>query len=497
MQINSVGALLESRNCSCEQMELAFIISNDDPGYSDAQAAMVQHLLDLIRGVECNVSVYDLGSSVSLYSQKRLARIFRGAPATAEAIKLKHENLQVFDLSGTKPLPLPISLREPVSHAIQGDLFSILKHDSISRSPLAKLIRFYLWRRAEQAYGLSCELFENKHHCLAVILNGRHTVDTVLKLCATNAGASALFWENSPSGRGRLFFANHQPQDYFAFREESRKALGTKIDFSETLDWLESRRSNENGSNPYASKFSPQSLVPKRGSSYAAVMFSSSQDERWALGGLAPKKQWDDQYDGFTAVARKLDPSFRIVLRMHPNTLNKSPTYILRETIRIDRMMSEIPNLSLVLPASRVSSYSLVEDAELVVTSSSTIGAEAAVLGKRVVHLNLSKYMLTSEKTLFDGMTLPDESKHNLQEIKKTALTEFWVSLSHECVDYQNSKRTKRPFRTLVSLNSWLAVYILIRSAIAKTVAGAILAPLALKYRSRLFSRHRTDWPEV
>lgn len=463
------------------------MMSNDDPGYLDAQVAMIRHLLDLIAGIEgSSVSVYDFGSSLSLFSQRRIAGFFGGTDAVTEANNLIHENLQVYDVSRAKPLPLPASFNSYVSHAIQGDLFSITKHDSISRSPMARLIRSHLWRRGEQAFGAAREVFENKHHCLAVILNGRHTVDTVLKLCATNEGVSTLFWENSPSGRGRLFFANHQPQDYFAFRDESREALKTKIDFAATLDWLESRRSSDTGSNPYARKFSPRSIEPKRGSFFDAVMFSSSQDERWALGDLAPKKQWDNQYDGFLAVARKLDSSCITVLRMHPNTLNKSLAYIMREAKNVDRIMNEIPNLSLVLPGSRISSYSLVEHAELVVTSSSTIGAEAAVLGKRVVHLNLSKYMLTSKQTLYDGMTLPQPGRPSLQETRNIALTEFWVSLSHECVAYEKSKRRRSPAITLVSLNSWVAVYILTRSVISKTMAKMILTPLALKYRNRL-----------
>ena len=486
MKIGDLKSLEENKKCHCNQIEIAYFKSNDDPGYVQAQLSILSHLALILGSGKGTVTVFDMGPSTSLYSQSRVQKLLRQNADPFQDLAKTSKAVRIVDVSRSGRIPIPLELKGALGNAVRGDVHSMTKDDRVSRSLITRTLEWQLWRWAEVAFGVAQTVFQSRHYCFAVILNGRHTVDTALKLAARAAGISELFWEGSPSGRGRLFLASHQPQDYYAFLNEAREATSKNLDFGETQSWLESRFSSSSGSNRYSSKFEPLRSQPRHQNENLVAFFTASQDERWALDQeLAPARSWDSQYAGFEKVLHILGPSYTPVIRMHPNTLNKSVRYVFRETLDVARLLRLFPSLLLYLPWSKQNSYDLVKRSHLVVTSSSTIGAESLAMGKKAVHLNSSKYQLSSGMTLFNGRDLTQrEAAASLQKI---ALTEFWLQLDHETVELRTFAIPKRKkYGTFLAIRSWVAIYILVKHFSSRITSRCVLAPLAILFRDRV-----------
>lgn len=79
-------------------------------------------------------------------------------------------------------------------------------------------------------------------------------------------------------------------------------------------------------------------------------------------------------------------PEYRLIIRVHPAEIQlKGRETEERTADYIEDAFAELPqNITIILPQSKISSYRLIELADLVLTYSSTIGLEAALMGKTV-----------------------------------------------------------------------------------------------------------------
>ncbi len=125
-----------------------------------------------------------------------------------------------------------------------------------------------------------------------------------------------------------------------------------------------------------------------------AVMFTSSSDEFIGLGDYWPSTGWNGQYESFSHLAKILeDLGWSITLRIHPNLQNKSLRTIREDYSQLRRLAQEF-QITIVGPQSSVNSYELLDSADVVVVSSSTIGLEALHRDKKVIVTENSKYDL-------------------------------------------------------------------------------------------------------
>lgn len=132
--------------------------------------------------------------------------------------------------------------------------------------------------------------------------------------------------------------------------------------------------------------------------------FHSSEDELFAtdLG----SSYWNDQMDFLTdliSLTNKI-ARFHLVVRLHPNLLNKSQNEIHRW--RLFSIENSSERVQFLLPNNPINSYSLIKSSQKVITFGSTIGVEAAYM-KRASILAGSAFHQTMGITL--NVSSPEE----------------------------------------------------------------------------------------
>lgn len=115
------------------------------------------------------------------------------------------------------------------------------------------------------------------------------------------------------------------------------------------------------------------------------AIFNSSEDECASLGGeFDENKLFDSQYEGLCFLFNNLkDPNIQFYLRIHPNLMKIKYKYH-RALYAFEQKYANVT----VIPAnSSISSYTLMEVANKVITFGSTMGIESAYWGKKTMVL--------------------------------------------------------------------------------------------------------------
>lgn len=121
------------------------------------------------------------------------------------------------------------------------------------------------------------------------------------------------------------------------------------------------------------------------------VIFNSSEDELVAIGDEWNNKLYSSQIDGIVKVCKSLQQfqnanDYHIYLRMHPNLIG------------VDNPENELlkkldPSVfTIIPPESKISSYTMMEKANLVMAFGSTMGMEATYWGKPSIQIGPSYY---------------------------------------------------------------------------------------------------------
>jgi hypothetical protein len=203
-----------------------------------------------------------------------------------------------------------------------------------------------------------------------------------------------------------MYVSQHQPLDWNEISRFDNTFRPSTSELALAKAWLSSRVTGEDEVNEFSQHFDDLSssreepIGERRGRH--VVFFTSSQDEFWELGELWPKSDWKDQYEAFSSVVTESlkAGSHAFIVRMHPNTLNKSPQYMTSELRSIYRLKQKYPEIKVIWPHETRNSYQLAADSQLVVVWNSTIGVEAMFLGCEVMHLEQSFYALASKTTI-------------------------------------------------------------------------------------------------
>lgn len=124
------------------------------------------------------------------------------------------------------------------------------------------------------------------------------------------------------------------------------------------------------------------------------VIFNSSEDEFAAVGDEYDSYAlFPSQYRGirFILDATKDMPNAHIYLRIHPNLMHIEYRY----HTELLKLQDEYAHLTVIPAADRVSSYALMDAANMVIVFGSTIGMESAYWGKPVILLAGATYRLS------------------------------------------------------------------------------------------------------
>lgn len=205
---------------------------------------------------------------------------------------------------------------------------------------------------------------------------------------------SNLFWESHYWARP------YPPHDRQSLQEEtvSRVSQVGVAERNLANSWFSELSIPNSETNKFTKRFAPPrekpALTERNPALKNAVVFTSSSDEFVGLGEYWPRTGWNGQYESFSHVSKILEGrGYSLTLRIHPNFQNKSLKTMLEDYSNLRRLVQEC-RITVIGPESSVNSYDLVESAEIVVVSSSTIGLEALHRHKKVIVTENSNYDL-------------------------------------------------------------------------------------------------------
>jgi hypothetical protein len=254
---------------------------------------------------------------------------------------------------------------------------------------------------------------------LIVIANGRFPSQTAMRLVAENASVEFYFYEHGmPKGQS-FHFAKFQTQEFQKMQEFKKAVFMPKnqekniavLEFSRT--WLD-RQENDIVQNPFLNlkAESGNTRKPHR-KKPLAVFFNSSIDEKFSNLGV-DLNGWRSQKHATSSIAKRLlEQGFDVIVRIHPNTANKSWW----DLINIVSDLEE-NGIDYILPWNTPTSYELLKDAAVVLTWGSTISMEAlsrgiptVVYGRTMFDEIAGAFILTPallEKTDFRKLASPN-----------------------------------------------------------------------------------------
>lgn len=304
------------------------------------------------------------------------------------------EKSRHFDL---RNLELELDVQE-LSRSCQQSLKSLSRFENPPQfSPILYLSSKIMFRRAMKLWHfLSSSKGDWNQKSTVFIPNGRFPVDVVLASFFRQIGARTMFWEMNPSHTG-YFLSNWEIHRWSKVTETVGQHISKNLGDVEKADWSRAWLSSRQWvtSNPFSEYWSTdrsRPLVKSNNKEKLAVFFSSSSDELGAipaneLAELCP------QHLAARLQAKWLESNnFRLVIRIHPNLLNKPIRQFVREFRAFKGIARDFKNVQIIQPWSSTNSYDLLKQADLVLVHGSTIGLEASALGKRVITTQRTAY---------------------------------------------------------------------------------------------------------
>lgn len=225
--------------------------------------------------------------------------------------------------------------------------------------------------------------------------NGRHApVRAVLRACQSRQ-VDCFLHERGHSLDHYAVYQNHLPHNLSCMEQRIRQQWALAAD---DLD-RESRASEffiqrANGVVQWWRSFidgQEEDLLPEDwdpGRRNIAI-FTSSQDEFAAIGAEWQNPLYENQLEGIRRIVESLSTAshdIHLYVRMHPNLTNVGNAH----TRAIRQLQAD--DLTIILPEDPVSSYSLLREAEKVLTFGSTMGIEAVFWGKPSLLAGVSFY---------------------------------------------------------------------------------------------------------
>lgn len=352
--------------------------------------------------------------------------------------------------------------------AIKSDLFSILQTDPLPRGIQRKSLEKKLISNGEAIFSSTKHLLSQAKYGKAYILNGRHSANAAFWIACDEFDLETFFWESSNTFDS-VYLCNHSIHNFYALLDEAR-SLATDYpnhDFSKAKDWFETRLNSKGEATfrrTWDAKHTSKWLSGAKAISRISY-FSSSTDEYMSLGEMSPDRIWGNQYDALAKL--KIDShedSPVLTIRMHPNTTWKSSRYCIRELARILSLQKLYPNIEIIWPNSRIDSYELLRNSEVVLSSGSTIALEAMYLGIPTYHLDHSSYIYASNETIIDFSRTYEELKSAFNEMRSrhAALVNIQLMLDHERIKVRSEDQVKNwnRFFSLIAYRDFTRLYL-------------------------------------
>ena len=274
-----------------------------------------------------------------------------------------------------------------VRQAIESELLTYLRRDTVGHSQHIRRLQSSLTDNAQKTYTSLLRLWSQEPPDLVCIPNGRTSRQKAARKAAERLGRTVRLYENGRAKANAYYLGTTQPHDRLASQQEVA-SLTKKLSRTEIAklsdEWLSSRMGKTPGTNQFSGKWET-SFALESNERLTAVFFASSFDEFLAFGPMWNIDSWSSQFDAFDRIMSLLEKKdINMVLRLHPNLASKSQKYFRREIHEVRELQHKHPSLRVIWHNSPVNSYELVKASDMVIVERSTIGLEAALLGKPV-----------------------------------------------------------------------------------------------------------------
>ena len=221
-----------------------------------------------------------------------------------------------------------------------------------------------------------------------VSLNGRKPDQAAISCVSRERNLEHFYFEHGSTVGERYYFAPVQPHNVKEFQNwykenviETRSSEQREKIHTEAINWLKQRHHTvPNFGQPRDTAY--QSPV-NRSSQKTIVIFISSLSEM--------SFNEDENVSQIITIKKLLEKigkegAYHLIFRFHPNLLNYNwhDLVAINETIRTALRNQSAIEATFIFPWSRLSSYSLLADAEGVITWNSTMALEAAFVGLKI-----------------------------------------------------------------------------------------------------------------
>ena len=237
-----------------------------------------------------------------------------------------------------------------------------------------------LARDAIRIYRLTERLIRDDRFDMVVLFNGRLAPVRAIRRACEAVGTRYLVHERGSSFRKYAIFdcaTPHQPMGYRSWVDTWWQVADDPM--RNAQDFLDKRRGGIPTSWYSFTGKQVKGDIPPKSSRRRIAFFTSSEDELAAIG---DELRADTPFCDQVAAMRSLGAACRargdeFVVRFHPNT-SKSATSLMRAAKDAAEIVCE--------PLSAVDSYALAESSDVVFTQNSTMGIEAAAVGRPVYY---------------------------------------------------------------------------------------------------------------
>lgn len=369
----------------------------NEPYYLDIASEIIKNLL--AEGHTVRIVRPTKSATVTEYYSSSLLRIFNrpdpGSVFIQDFEKLGTRQASTRSLDRTSHTINLLKGEPSFQTSLQSSLISFFSDSGPFNKVNQKIIKRKFLKVASDVFQQTSEAMKSEKIISNIYVpNGRYADQKAFLLAASyqNPNVITNFYEKGFTD-GKYFLGPYSLHD----RKKVQEILKLQ-EFSENMieanSWFVQRQTNSARNEfIYSWEDNAKSITKLITSSKKAVLFNSSNDELASLGVDWNDSEWNSQWEAFEKISKYLiSKDYDLVLRLHPNGINKSRREKRRESIELSKFRKMIPSIKIHKPDSKVSSYDLINSSNLVVVWNSTVGLEACKMGKPVVNLNAAEW---------------------------------------------------------------------------------------------------------
>jgi hypothetical protein len=345
--------------------------------------------------------------------------------APSNIIKLKSHD----SFNSTK-----ITYQNVIADAVWNSVKSLARETELSQDKY--LFRFMASRIESRALSLIQSIEEismglgGERFSEVFIPNGRFPNETLLTHLAGSIAKSTFYWELW--GPNQYFVTPHPVHAWSSqasiLSDYIGSNLGDESKLAWTQGWLTKRSSVQN--NSFAKFWSAGSEVENATQTGPLLaVFPSSSDEVGSIDKSELHELDNQSVSMRKVISRAHQIGYNVTVRLHPNLLTKPRREFSRELKVFSKIAKDFPGVQVLKPDSRVNSYKLIAESDIVYVHGSSIGVEASALGKPVLSSQRSAYSLVTDviELLSDSDLSVLELTPPLPDRRKSLLYLEWI----------------------------------------------------------------------